>query len=142
MKVADMKGARKNVVTVPAAAGLALIARTMRHNNVGALVISEDGVSIEGIVTERDIVRAVGVTWPTIVNRDASQLMSSPVLTCSPADDLSRVMQTMLNRRVRHVPVVERGRLVGMVSQGDVVKNMLEQRDLEVNVLRNLYVSR
>jgi CBS domain-containing protein len=141
MKVADMKGTRKRTVSVAAATSLAGICQTMRDHNVGAVIVSDDGVSVAGIVTERDIVRAVGVTWPTIVNRSAGQLMSSPVLTCSPGDELSRVIQTMLSRRVRHLPVVEQGRLVGMVSQGDVVKNLLEQQQLEVNILRDLYFS-
>lgn len=142
MKLANLKGVRKRVVTVPAATGLALIARTMREHSVGALVVSEDGLTIEGIVTERDIVRAVGATWPTVVNRTAAQLMSSPVRTCSPNDDLAQVLQTMLNRRIRHLPLVEDGRLVGMVSQGDAVKAMLEQLRSEANILRDLYLSR
>ncbi len=142
MKVADLKGARKAVVTVPAATGLAQIARTMRQNNVGALIVSEDGQSIEGIVTERDIVRTVGATWPTVVNRSAAQIMSSPVRTCSPDDNVSQVLQTMLNRRIRHLPLVDAGRLVGMVSQGDAVKHLLDQMRSEANILRDLYLSR
>ncbi len=141
MRVSDLRGVRKAVIRVGPEAGLAEIATTMRRSGVGAVMVSEDGDHLAGIVTERDIVAAVGVTWPTVVNRTAAQLMSSPVRTCSPADRLSEVMRIMLDRRVRHLPLVENGRLIGMVSMGDVIKGLLEELESETNLLRDLYLS-
>lgn len=141
MRVADLRGVRKTTVTVAPGAGLAEIAATMRRNGIGALVVTDGGDRPKGIVTERDIVAAVGFTWSTAATLPASQLMSSPVLTCSPADRLTEVMRTMLERRVRHLPLVEGGRLVGMVSMGDVIKGLLEDLESETNLLRDLYLS-
>jgi CBS domain-containing protein len=141
MRVSDLKTVRKAVVSVPPEAGMAEIAATMRRNGVGALVVRDGSEQLAGIVTERDIVAAVGVTWPTVVNRTAAQLMSSPVRTCSPDDRLSEVMKTMLDRRLRHLPLVEGGRLVGMVSMGDVIKSLLGEMESEAKVLRDLYLS-
>ncbi len=141
MRVSDLRGVRKAVVRVGREAGLAEIAMTMRRHGVGALLVGESTDSLAGIVTERDIVAAVGVTWPTVVNRTAAQLMSSPVRTCSPSDRLSDLMRIMLDRRVRHLPLVANGQLVGMVSMGDVIKGLLEDFESETNHLRNLYLS-
>lgn len=141
MKVSDLRGVRKAVITVAPTASLAEVSATMRRSGIGALVVTEPGLSLAGIVTERDIVSAVGVTWPTVVNRTAAQLMSRPVRTCSPSDRLSDVMRTMLDRRVRHLPLLEDGALVGMVSMGDVIKGLLEQFESEATLLRQLYLS-
>jgi CBS domain-containing protein len=141
MKVAAIAGARKAVVTVPITASLADVTRAMRQHNIGAVVVTREGHDIAGLITEREIVQAVGIAWPMPVNLTARQLMTSPVLTCAPDDRLAQVMQTMLNRRVRHLPLVEGSRLVGMVSMGDVIKNLLEQMQSETDVLRHLYLS-
>jgi CBS domain-containing protein len=140
VNVADLKGVRKAVVTVAPDTGMARVVSVMRQNNVGALVVSPDGRTVTGIVTERDIVRAVGATWPAPVNQTASQLMSSPVRTCAPGDRLQDVMETMLSRRVRHLPLVEGGALVGMVSMGDVVRSVVDQARSESNILRDMYI--
>jgi CBS domain-containing protein len=141
MKVADIKGVRKSVLVVPSASRLGDVARSMRLDNIGAMVVSSGGQSMAGIVTERDIVHAIGVGGPAAVNLTAAEVMTSPVPTCSPDDRLTEVMQTMLQERIRHLPLVEGGRLVGMVSMGDVIKGLVDRMELEANVLRDLYLT-
>ena len=141
MKVADIKGVRKSVVVVPSTSRLGDVARSMRLDNIGAMVVSSGDHPMGGIVTERDIVHAIGVGGPAAVNLTAGEVMTSPVPTCSPDDRLTEVMQTMLQQRIRHLPLVEGGRLVGMVSMGDVVKGLVDRMELEANVLRDLYLT-
>jgi CBS domain-containing protein len=141
VRVVEIKGARKPVVTVPVTADVSDVTRAMRQYNIAAVVVLGDTGDIVGLITEREIALAVGATQPAAVNLTARQLMTSPVLTCALGDRLAEVMQTMLKRRVRHLPLVDDGRLVGMVSVGDVMKNLLEHMQTETNVLRDLYLS-
>jgi signal-transduction protein with cAMP-binding, CBS, and nucleotidyltransferase domain len=141
MKVADINSVRKSVVVVPSSSRLGDVARSMRLDNIGAMVVSSGGQPMAGIVTERDIVHAIGVGGPAAVNLTAAEVMTSPVPTCSPDDRLTEVMQTMLQQRIRHLPLVEGGRLVGMVSMGDVIKGLVDRMELEANVLRDLYLT-
>ena len=141
MKVADIKGVRKSVVVVPSHSRLGDVARSMRLDNIGAMVVSSGQQPLAGIVTERDIVHAIGVGGPAAVNLTAAEVMTSPAPTCSPDDRLTEVMQTMLQQRIRHLPLVEGGRLVGMVSMGDVIKGLVDRMELEANVLRDLYLT-
>ncbi len=89
--------------------------------SIGALVVSADGEHIEGIVSERDVVRALPAT-ADLLSRPVASIMSTTVHTCTPDDDTEALAAMMTDRRVRHVPVVEAGSLRGMVSIGDVVK--------------------
>ena len=139
MKVADIKGARKPVITVEPAASLSEVAATMRQHDVGALVVSAPGHPVAGLITEREIVRAIG-TGASAQTVTAAQLITSPVITCSPGDRLDRVMEIMLTRKIRQLPLIEAGELVGMVSMGDVIKVLLESMQIETNVLRDLYL--
>ncbi|MGH9056189.1 MAG: CBS domain-containing protein [Acidimicrobiales bacterium] len=141
MKVSEIRGVRKSVVTVPSTRRLVDVARSMRLDNIGAMVVSSGTDPIAGIITERDIVHAIGVGGAAAVNLTAAESMTSPVPTCSPGDNLLEVMQTMLTRRIRHLPLVEGSALVGMVSMGDVVKGLLDRMELEANVLRDMYLS-
>jgi CBS domain-containing protein len=141
MKVFEIYGARKPVASVPVTANVAEITGAMRQHNVAALVVSAAEGDIAGLITEREIAQAAGAAWPAGVKLTARQLMTSPVLTCAPGDGLAEVMQTMLTRRIRHLPLVDGGRLVGMVSVGDVIRNLLENMQMEANVLRDMYLS-
>jgi CBS domain-containing protein len=102
------------------------VAELSRHH-VGALVVSGDGQTIDGIVSERDVVRTMSECGATVVTMPVSSIMSSTVYTCSPDDDTESLMRTMTDRRIRHVPVVDDGRLCGIVSIGDVVKDRIEE---------------
>lgn len=139
MKVAEIKGARKPVVAVDAATPLAEVAATMRAHDIGALVVYGADSRMAGLITEREIVRALGSVIQA-GDLTAADLMSSPVITCSPADRVDQVMQTMLVRRIRQLPLVEDGQLVGMISMGDVIKVLLLQMQAETNILRDLYL--
>jgi CBS domain-containing protein len=141
MKVSDIKGVRKSVVTVPSTSRLGEVARAMRLGNIGAMVVSSDAHAMAGIITERDIVHAIGVGGPAAVNLTAAEAMTSPVPTCSADELVPDVMHRMLSKRIRHLALLDQGRLAGMVSTGDVMKALLERMELEANVLRDMYIT-
>lgn len=116
---------------------------TLKSRGIGALVVtSEDRARILGIVSERDIVRGLIEHGEHLLALPVSRVMTSPVLTCAPEDRITAVMARMTRHRVRHLPVVDGGRLCGLVSIGDLVKNRLDELELEANILReNLMVS-
>jgi CBS domain-containing protein len=102
------------------------VAELARHR-IGALVVSPDGAHIEGIISERDIVRALGDRLATLLEDPVSSIMTSVVATASPDDEVDSLMKTMTDRRIRHVPVVIDGVLAGIVSIGDVVKSRIDE---------------
>ena len=114
----------------------------LRKERIGAMVVSADGRSIDGIVSERDVVRGIAEHGPQVLGARVSQLMTREVVTCAPTDTVKQVMAVMTQRRVRHVPVLANGVLAGIVSIGDVVKNRLEEMEMEANVLREAYIAR
>jgi CBS domain-containing protein len=128
------------VVTIgPDATVRELIALLARHN-VGALVVSEDGERVSGIVSERDVVRRLHDD-EGVLDSPVSAIMTADVRTCSGEDALTELMQTMTEHRIRHVPVVAEGRLTGIISIGDVVKNRIGELEFERDQLDN-YVHR
>ncbi len=128
------KGA--TVHTVRRDATVAEVVALLSRHDVGALVVSDDGVHIEGIVSERDVVRRLHELRGALMVEQVSVIMSRDVTTCSPEDEVESLMSTMTDRRVRHVPVVSGGELVGIVSIGDVVKSRIDelQRDRDILV--------
>lgn len=117
-------------------APLAEAARRLRLYEVGALLVL-DGEALVGIVSERDIVRAVADDGPTALARSVRSEMSAPVETCGPDDEVRELMARMTARRIRHLPVVEDGRVLGVVSIGDVVKSRVAEVQGEAAVLRD-----
>jgi CBS domain-containing protein len=113
----------------------------MRMHNVGALVVSRDGLHVDGMVSERDIVLGIAHEGEKVFRQTAGQLMTRSVHTCAPYDTIQHAMALMTNHRVRHLPVVEGGVLAGMISIGDVVKDRLKELELETNVLRDAYLA-
>ena len=109
---------------------------------IGALVVSEDGTSVLGLISERDIVRGLAEHGATILSLPVSKLVTSPVVTCTPRESITAVMARMTRHRVRHLPVVEGGKLCGIVSIGDVVKHRLDELELEANILRENLMAR
>ena len=132
MRIADVirAKARPDVVTIRPDAGVRQLLAALAEHNVGALVVSTDGNTVEGIVSERDVVRRLHQDG-TVVDNVVAAIMTADVATCPPDTDLDELMQTMTDRRIRHVPVVEGGRLVGIVSIGDVVKHKIGQLQFE-----------
>lgn len=126
----DRKGT--TVVTVPRGTTVAAAAAELRRRGIGALVVSPDGSHIEGIVTERDIVRALALLGGSLLEEPVEALVPARVPTCHGHDEVESLMEVMTDERVRHVPVVDDGGLlVGIVSIGDVVKATIDtlQRD-------------
>jgi CBS domain-containing protein len=109
---------------------------------IGALVVTDDGTTVLGIVSERDIVRGLAEHGTKLLAAPVSQVMTSPAVTCAPEDSVTAVMARMTRYRVRHLPVVEDGRLAGIVSIGDVIKHRLDELELEANILRETLMIR
>jgi CBS domain-containing protein len=105
--------------------------------NIGALVASEDGETVEGIISERDIVRALARHGDGLLALTVADAMTRSVVTCDPNESVAELMAEMTNRRIRHLPVVRDGRLCGIISIGDVVKNRLDEIEYEARSLRS-----
>ena len=108
---------------------------------IGALVVTESDDRIAGMITERDIIRELERHPDQLSERPVSYVMGRHVPVCFPQHSIEQVMLQMTRLRYRHLPVVERGRVVGMVSIGDVVKYRIDEIQLEANVLRDLYIA-
>lgn len=138
MKVADILRIKGSVVkTVAPHETALLLSGQLRAEQIGALVVSTDGNSIDGIVSERDLAYGLathGARLPTI---PISELMTKAVVVCSPEDSVTDVMKLMTQRRIRHVPVKDGDQLVGIISIGDVLKHRLGELQVEANVLRD-----
>lgn len=143
MKVQDILMNKGSVVeTIRPDAKVLIAVHRMRMQNVGALVVSRNGERVDGVLSERDVVRGLTNHGADLLDMSVVAVMSRSVPTCSPADSLGMVMAQMTRTRNRHVPVVEDGRLCGIVSVGDVVKHRLEEMELETSVLRDAYLTR
>jgi CBS domain-containing protein len=105
--------------------------------NIGALVASEDGERVDGIISERDIVHALAQHGSGLLSLTVEEVMTQPVITCDPMSGVDELMAEMTNRRIRHFPVVRNGRLCGIVSIGDVVKSRLDEIEYEAKSLRS-----
>ncbi|MEE8270159.1 MAG: CBS domain-containing protein [Alphaproteobacteria bacterium] len=125
-----------DVATTRPDATLADVAQVLSEKKIGALVASADGATVDGIVSERDIVRKIAEHGAAALNMSIGDAMTRDVVTCTRKDSLQDLMSTMSGRRIRHLPVVEDGQLCGMVSIGDVVKLRLEEVESEAEALR------
>jgi CBS domain-containing protein len=143
MRVSDvLQGKGAVVETIRPDAKVLVAVHRMRMQNVGALVVSRDGHSVDGVLSERDVVRGLTRHGGDLLEMGVVAVMSRNVPTCSPDDPLTSVMSQMTRTRNRHVPVLKDGRLCGIVSVGDLVKHRLEEMELETNVLRDAYLTR
>ncbi|MBM3508741.1 MAG: CBS domain-containing protein [Alphaproteobacteria bacterium] len=137
MNVASILAAKGNsVLTAPPTATVADIVATLQERNIGSIVISDDGARVLGIVSERDIVRDLALHGSSVLTRHVSDVMTRNVVTCSVGDSVNDLMSTMTAKRIRHLPVIDRGRLCGVISIGDVVKCRLEEVESEANAMR------
>ena len=123
------------VTTASAGASLATIAATLAEKRIGAVVIMEND-TIHGIVSERDIVRAIARHGGEALAMPVGNWMTAKVVTCRLEDTINDVMQKMTSGRFRHLPVVEKGKLSGIISIGDVVKKRIEQVEQEADQIR------
>ena len=136
--ILQAKGAR--VATIRPDATVAELVAGLRDERIGAMVVSEDGERVDGIVSERDVVRALAAVGSRAVEQRVADIMTRSVRTCEPTDSVKSLMELMTKHRVRHLPVVADGRLVGIVSIGDVVKTRLDEMATETSVLREAYL--
>jgi CBS domain-containing protein len=124
------------VATIRSDATIADAVESLRRQGIGALVVSDDG-GVDGILSERDIVAALADDGALLLSRPVAEVMTRTVLTCDPQDTVAELMAEMTNRRIRHFPVVEDGKLCGIVSIGDVVKSRLDEIEFEASSLRS-----
>ena len=136
MQVAELlKRKGHEVATIQPEATVAVAVETLRAWKVGALVVTSDSTTIEGIVSERDIVRALGGPHRTLLDQMVRSIMTTEVFTCSPTDRVEQLMALMTSERIRHLPVQADGELKGIVSIGDVVKTRLTELENEARLM-------
>ena len=142
MNVQSIIGTKGNdVATIRQASTLTDALAALAEHGIGALVVSGDGRAIEGIVSERDIVRAAARTGAAALDASVGSVMSTDVITCALGDGVDRLMGLMTDRRIRHLPVVDDdGHLIGIISIGDVVKARLAELEQE-NAALSQYIS-
>lgn len=119
------------VATVRPEATVRELLAVLAEQNIGAAVVSPDGASIAGIVSERDVVRRLHEHGAALLDRPVSEIMTAEVRTCGPGDQVDDLRRAMTEHRFRHVPVVEDGGLTGIVSIGDVVKSAIDELESE-----------
>ena len=137
-----LAGKGREVRTIMPDATIAEAVARMREEWIGALVVSEDGARIAGIISDRGIMNAIADHGVDVVNERVHSVMTKEVFTCVPQDRVSAIMAAMTIRRIRHIPVVEKknGQLCGIVSIGDVVKHQLDEIQREADAMRD-YIS-
>ena len=137
MKVTDILAVKgRLVVTVQASESIATLSERLREKQIGAAVVSRDGQGVDGVISERDIAYGLPVHRADLHTLPVSALMTTTVITCSPGDKVSDVASAMVARNIRHVPVVEENRLVGMISIRDVLNFRVDDLQRQTNMLR------
>jgi CBS domain-containing protein len=125
------------VATIRPDAPITAALAALVERNIGALVVSADGEAVEGIISERDIVRGLADRGGAFLAEEVAAAMTRRVVTCGPQDNVADLMALVTNRRFRHLPVVDSGRLCGIVSIGDLVKSRLDEIEHEARSLRS-----
>ena len=126
------------VVTAPPTLTVSEAARMLSEKRIGTLVISSDGATPEGILSERDIVRELGRQGAGCLGQTVDQLMTAKLVTCSAEERADAILQKMTEGRFRHMPVLAEGRMVGLISLGDVVKARLSELAMEKDALEGM----
>lgn len=126
----------RQVVEIAPGANLREACRKLIQHNIGALVVRDGNGVLSGLISERDLVRATAHAGCEALNALVSEHMTRTLETCSEMDSIEDLMETMTHRRLRHLPVVENGRLTGIISIGDVVKSRIEETVHEAETLR------
>jgi CBS domain-containing protein len=125
------------VVTIEPGATVGAAAKQMAERNIGALVVTGADHRVVGILSERDIVHELAEQGASVLERPLSEVMTRKVTTCGQGDTISSVMERMTQGKFRHLPVTDQGRLIGIVSIGDVVNHRLHQMESEQSALRD-----
>jgi CBS domain-containing protein len=128
------------VTTIGARATIAEAVDLLTTHRIGAVVVM-DGKRVAGILSERDVVRHLGKDWTALSSRPVSEVMTKNVVTAGRYATVDELMERMTERRIRHLPIVENGELVGIVSIGDVVKRKIEETEQEATALKEYIAS-
>jgi len=136
-----LKAKGRAVATARPDTTLLEIANKLAQKKIGAIVVVGDGGEVAGIISERDIIRKLGERGPAVLSEPVSQSMTATVISCQETSTLDELMEIMTQGRFRHVPVIEDGALVGIVSIGDVVKNHIAEVEMEVTAMRGYFVT-
>lgn len=135
-----LKGKGSDVVTVTSDATVGELVQTLADHKIGAVVVVDDG-AITGIISERDVVRALPGGDSGLLEQPVSRLMTNEVVTCTPDDEISALAASMTEHRFRHLPVIRGDQLVGIVSIGDIVKFRLDELQHERDQLESYITS-
>lgn len=130
----------KKVISVPSTTPIMEAVGRMRREKVGALVVSSDGHSVDGIISERDVLNALATEGTALLDHTVADIMTRRVELCGPEDNTKQIMAIMTQRRFRHMPVIDDNGLCGMISLGDIVKQRLEEAEIETNVAREALI--
>lgn len=137
MKVADILAIKGPAVfTIKPSETIEALAQQLREKRIGAAIVSSDGQTFEGVISERDIAYGVVVHKGDLHRMPVSALMTKSVITCSPQDNVASVASTMLTRNIRHLPVEHDKRLVGVISMRDVLNLRLAELQRQTSMLR------
>lgn len=143
MRVADILSAKgRGFISVRPEETLQDFAARLKQEKVGALIVSANGTSLDGIISERDLAFGLAVHGEALARMPVSALMTKTVITCQPNHTIAEVMSVMTQRRIRHLPVKDGDVVVGIISIGDVMKQRLDEMRLEANVLRDYAIAR
>ena len=138
---AILRNKGRDVARITSEATVGDAAEALRGQRIGALVVSDDGAFVDGIISERDIVYALARYGEGLLTMPVAEIMTRPAVTCDPEDTVAELMEAMTTRRIRHLPVVRDGALCGIVSIGDLVKSRLDEIETEARSLRSFIVS-
>ncbi len=143
MELSEIIASREGeVITVGTDAKIADVTRTLAVEGLGAVVVTDDDGKLAGIISERDIVRALNERGGGVQDLGVSELMTRSVITCTPENSIEEVMALMTSHGIRHLPVVDGGALLGVVSILDVVKSRLSEVETDYSVLRTFMSTR
>lgn len=126
------------VLTVSSSARVSEAAEVLASNKIGSVVVSDDGQTAIGILSERDIVRELAKSGSGCLNKPVSDYMTRELVTCTSLTSAQDVLSQMTNGRFRHMPVVEEGKMIGLVTLGDVVKAQLSELSMEKQALEGM----
>ncbi|HYB10844.1 MAG TPA: CBS domain-containing protein [Alphaproteobacteria bacterium] len=132
-----LKTKGSTVTTIAPEVTIAEAVRTLSKKRIGAVLVMGPDEKLQGILSERDIIHGLAEHGIRLLDMRAAELMTKAVVSCKPDNTVDEIMREMTNRRIRHLPVVEGGRLKGIISIGDVVKSRLEELSAESDMLRN-----
>lgn len=130
-----------NVISVGANETVAEATRLLAEHRIGAVLVMEPDGAIDGVLSERDIVRALADNGADLLAKPVSALMTRKVFGCKPTDSISTIMTLMTERRIRHLPVMDGRELLGLISIGDVVKHRIAETEHEAEALKEYIVS-